>query len=183
MARGRPTGAAVLRGKESPHYRHGAAPRTRHTRAYTTWEAMHRRCRNVNCREYGSYGGRGIKVCEHWKHFLNFLFDMGEPLPGQSLDRIDNDGGYSKENCRWATKKQQARNRRSNILLSYNGLTKTLTEWAEEFGIKYATVRARLTKGWPPEQLFSPLRSPKETGSWARGRKPFDGTVRHMEKT
>lgn len=83
------------------------------TRTYRSWVAMRARCNNPKTRDYASYGGRGITVCERWESFENFLEDMGERPPGKSLDRINNDLGYLPDNCRWATAKEQANNRRA----------------------------------------------------------------------
>lgn len=106
------------------------------------------RCRNPNTVAYPEYGGRGITVCERWSDFRNFFADMGEPTPGLTLDRIDNNLGYSKENCRWATRTQQGRNKRSNRILIVAGESKTMSEWAEATGLKLSTIWARVNKGW-----------------------------------
>ena len=90
------------------------------------------------------YGGRGIKVCERWGDFRLFLADMGEPGEGLSIDRIDNEGDYEPGNCRWATVLEQSRNRRSSLTWTCNGVTKSVIEWAELFGIKYKTLYARI---------------------------------------
>jgi hypothetical protein len=92
--------------------KHGHARRGNLTQAYHCWVSMHQRCDNPRNRNYANYGGRGITVCERWKTFVNFLADMGEPPPGMSLDRVDNNGNYEKSNCRWTTRIQQNRNQR-----------------------------------------------------------------------
>lgn len=104
--------------------------------AYRVWEGIGQRCNNPNHTYYHHYGGRGITVCPEWDSFERFLADMGErPSPKHTIDRIDNNGNYCKDNCRWATWKEQGRNRRNNRLITIDGETRTLAEWSEELGI------------------------------------------------
>ena len=123
---------------------------------YTVWEGMKRRCYNRNDRYYSTYGGRGVKVCDRWVNsFKNFYLDMGErPTNKYSIDRIDVNGDYCKENCRWATAKEQSVNRRSNVWIEYNGETKTISQWAEFYGLKYDTLRNRYVRGDRGDFLF-----------------------------
>lgn len=116
---------------------HGHTRGGRPTGTYRSWSEMIARCDNPKSKIYSYYGGRGISICERWRSFENFLEDMGERQVGQSLDRIDNDGNYEPGNCRWASKKDQARNRRSNCLVTYNGTKMSLSEAAELEGIPY----------------------------------------------
>ena len=120
------------------------------------------RCYSEGNPAYKNYGGRGIYVCGRWREingFANFLQDMGKRPPGLSLDRIDNNDGYGPHNCRWATKSEQARNRRSNRRLTIDGVTKVMVEWAETSGISVRVIQDRLRKGWPaPEAVFTPRR-------------------------
>lgn len=129
-----------------------AMRRTKHgahgTRAYTAWDGIVQRCTNPNFKQWNDYGGRGITVCNEWRNFANFLSDMGQPPDGCSIERIDNNLGYSKENCKWATRKEQQRNRRANKNIQYNGETLCITEWAERFGIAQHTAISRLNNGW-----------------------------------
>lgn len=135
---------------------HGATQGKQWTRAYNTWHAMIQRCTNPRRREYGRYGGRGITVCAEWRaSFEAFLADMGEPPVGHSLERTDNDGNYSKGNCVWAPPKAQNRNRSSNRQLAFRGRTQPLAAWAEELGIPYFTIHARLRRGWSVERALS----------------------------
>lgn len=128
-------------------------------RAYRTWEAMKRRCLNPNDPAYEDYGARGITVCDRWLDFANFFADMGERPEGLTLDRIDNDGPYAPENCRWATRTEQARNTRSCEFITFGGVTKPLPQWAEDCGMKACTLRARLRSGWDVERaLTTPVR-------------------------
>lgn len=134
--------------------------RTEHP-AYNVWSMMRQRCNDPNYDSYHHYGGRGIRVCDRWASFRKFIQDMGErPSPDHSLDRIDHNGHYEPGNCRWATSKQQARNRRCNRTLTHNGVTKCLAWWEEQTGIKWTTIRNRLDSGWPAEKaLTHPVRS------------------------
>jgi hypothetical protein len=119
---------------------------------YRSWQNMKSRCISANNPAYANYGGNGISVCSRWMSFENFYEDMGERPAGTSLDRIDNDKGYSHENCRWATSTQQNRNRR-NVKL-FDG--KTLTELTALHGVKPSTVRQRyFVYGWPIERCVS----------------------------
>lgn len=117
---------------------------------YSIWKGMVSRCNNQKLKEYVYYGGRGIKVCDRWKGkdgFQNFLEDMGErPSLLHQIDRIDNNKGYSPSNCRWATSRQQMNNTRRNRIIEYDGKKKSLTEWAKELSINYASLHKRIKK-------------------------------------
>lgn len=123
---------------------------------YLNWRSMLKRCERVKNHNYKDYGGRGIRVCERWHDFNNFLADMGpRPSPRHTIDRIDRDGHYERGNCRWATPTTQARNRKSSLRLTYNGSTKLLREWADELHLHYHTVRNRLYRGWSPDRILT----------------------------
>ena len=124
------------------------------TKTYKVWSHMRERCLQRNTKSFQSYGGRGITICERWNTFENFYEDMGEKPEGKSLDRIDNNSGYCKENCRWATQKEQMNNTRNNVLVTYHGETKTLTQWADEKGIHARNLRHRLKKWKRIEDVF-----------------------------
>ncbi len=125
------------------------------SRVYRIWQNMLNRCRREKDEFWHCYGGRGITVCERWKVFENFLDDMGEPPGGLSLERIDSNGPYSPENCRWASMKEQQRNRRNNHLLCLNGKSQCLSAWAEELGMKVNVIQMRLAHGWPFDEALS----------------------------
>jgi hypothetical protein len=117
------------------------------SREYRSYTAMLNRCCNPNNHAFENYLGRGIAVCDRWlESFENFYADMGPRPSKHSLDRIDNNGPYSPENCRWATSKQQNGNRRDNIWILYNGVKKPLIEWAKEYNMCHTTLRKRLFK-------------------------------------
>lgn len=124
------------------------------------WLKMIRRCLNSKDKAYKNYGGRGITVCKYWIESFDIFFnDMGKrPSKKHTLDRINNDKGYSKQNCRWATWVEQQSNRRDNIKLSINGQTKTASQWANELGFKRVTIYWRIKAGWPEADLFKKLR-------------------------
>lgn len=117
---------------------------------YTVWKDMRRRCNNPNRPEFKDYGGRGIAVCAEWFSYEQFHKDMGErPTKQHSIDRIDNNGDYEPINCRWANRKEQANNRRSNRTITIDGVTKNLTQWIEHYNLKPSTVRQRYySYGW-----------------------------------
>ena len=126
---------------------------------YAIWSSMMDRCHLPSNHAYKRYGDRGISVAPEWHNFENFYRDMGDKPEGMSLERIDNNGDYCKENVVWATAKQQANNKRSNVVLEHNGKKQTMQQWCDELGLKIGTVWARLnvygysvdkalTKGW-----------------------------------
>jgi len=129
------------------------------TRLYVIWRSMRTRCDVESHPTYKNYGGRGIAVCREWNKSFEAFRDWALAngyKQGLTIDRIDNDGNYEPDNCRWATMKQQNRNARSNIHVTINGITKLLCEWAEVAGIKYITLWRRVNRGWCPERLLSP---------------------------
>jgi len=114
------------------------------------------RCTNPNYPRFADYGGRGITVCDRWLRFEGFLEDMGERPKGTTINRKHNNLGYCPENCEWATVKEQANNQRSNRLLTHNGRTQTMAQWAEELGMSYDTLRGRLDKlNWSLEKALA----------------------------
>lgn len=118
------------------------------TRVYNAWASMVKRCTNENCRCYHNYGGRGITVSEAWRmSFPTFLIDMGEPPIDHDLDRIDNNAGYSKENCRWVIRQTNLRNTRRNRFVTYKGHTMTMSELCELTDMKQNTISSRLRRG------------------------------------
>ena len=127
------------------------------TPAYGVWAAMRRRCNNSNSLYFYRYGGRGIKVCERWSSFSNFLADMGECPTGMTLDRIDNNGNYEPGNCRWATRKEQSRNTSTNRFETAFGETKTMAEWAADprCAVNVSTIYRRLARGWDFERSIA----------------------------
>lgn len=129
------------------------------TQTYSSWKGMIQRCTNPNNHKYPRYGGRGIKVCKEWETFNGFLNDMGDCPSGYQIDRIDNDGNYCKENCRWADIKTQARNRSNNRNITMNGQTKTMTEWCAELNASSIMVRVRIHRGW--NEVDALTRSPR----------------------
>lgn len=123
---------------------------------YRRWLSMKRRCLNKYDKQYPFYGGRGITVCERWLDFRMFYTDMGDiPFPGATLERIDNDAGYSAKNCRWATTAEQNRNKSSLWMLTIDGQTKCATEWARIYGVAAYNVLNRLRRGWSARKALT----------------------------
>ena len=131
---------------------------------YSVWCGMLRRCESPKFHAWKYYGGRGIKVCKRWHDLDKFIADMGPRPEGATLDRWpDKNGSYKPGNCRWATWKQQARNRSSNKLISFDGRTMTMWEWADEMDIDPFTLSSRLRHGWSVEEALS-IPSPRKSG-------------------
>ena len=135
------------------NYKHGG----KGTRLYGIWKSIRERCNTKTCRIYKNYGGRGISICKEWDDFK--VFREWSLLNGYNdeltIDRIDVNGNYEPSNCRWATYKQQANNKRTNHNITYKGETKTLTEWADYTGIKVGTIWMRLKKGWSVDRALT----------------------------
>lgn len=134
------------------------------TKIYKIWTSMKLRCGDKNSNGWDLYGGRGITVCDRWaSSFELFLSDMGMPSAGQSIDRIDNNGPYSPENCKWATKSEQGDNTRRTRLFSMNGKTQSLRRWCEELDVNYSTASARINK------YHLPIEDAVRKGRFSRG--------------
>jgi hypothetical protein len=149
---------------------HGHCLKSGRTPTYHVWQSMRARCHQPGHKFYARYGGRGITICARWDTFANFLADMGERPDGLSLDRINNDGPYSPENCRWATASQQNSNQaRRGTRYELNGESRTLTEWAAHIGMRRATLLNRIEAGWPFDEAIS---TPVSLANHARRRPP-----------
>lgn len=136
-------------------YKHGHRPRSGQSKTYTSWNMMMSRCYRPSSPSFKDYGARGIAVCDRWHDFANFLADMGDRPEGRTIDRIDFNLGYSKENCRWATRLEQNRHKRNVRRIAFGGHEMTLAEWAERLGVKRSTLAQRLyTYGWPIHEVL-----------------------------
>jgi hypothetical protein len=137
--------------------RHGYARKFDVDPLFTIWVGMRQRCENPASGSYARYGGRGIKVCERWQLFENFLADMGtRPSAKHTLDRYpDNNGNYEPGNCRWATKKEQARNRRTSSYIEALGKKLTVAEWSDITGLTQHAICGRKSAGWTPEEIVT----------------------------
>jgi hypothetical protein len=138
-------------------YHHGHKTADGGSREYHCYNAMRARCTNPKVPHYFRYGGRGITVCDRWlQGFVFFLEDMGRcPSPSHSIERRDNDAGYSPDNCYWADATAQANNRTTSKFLELNGKRMTQAQWAREIGIGQATLHARLKSGWTVEKALT----------------------------
>lgn len=137
---------------------HGLTSKNDKPPEFTIWVLMRQRCQDPTTRSYPSYGGRGIAVCDRWSSsFEAFYRDMGpRPTPDHQIERVDNDGPYSPENCRWASRVEQGNNRRDNRLITYAGETKTLSEWSRATGLKVHTIAARIDRlNWDVERSLT----------------------------
>ena len=144
-------------GEKSHWYVHGET----HTRLHKIWESMIARCEYEKHPYFADYGGRGVTVCEEWHDYLTFRnWAMSNGYSDDlTIDRIKNEDGYNPNNCKWSTIKEQQNNKRNNRRLTWNGETKTVTEWAEVVGISKTTIKERLNAGWTVEMaLTTPVR-------------------------
>jgi len=139
-------GCRAIAHAKTVNYRHGGY----NDPEYCVWEGIIQRCTNKNSSSYHLYGGRGIRVSDEWrKSYAAFISDMGRrPDITYSIDRIDNSEGYHKDNCRWATKREQMRNTRKNIIITHKGESMCVTDWADRLGVKRNTLIYRIRRGW-----------------------------------
>lgn len=134
------------------------------TAIYGVWSGMHSRCGNPNLKSYRDYGARGITVCKRWESFDNFLADMGMPAKGMTIDRADNNKNYEPGNCRWISRKEQSRNKRNSIVITYGGRTLSLAEWSSILGLSYYTLHSRYKNGCPADRILEPKRRINQFG-------------------
>ena len=133
---------------------------------YQVWKGMRQRCTNPRSKFYPRYGGRGISICAEWNDFGKFYEDVGQrPTPLHTLERINNDGNYCKENCKWATQTEQASNRKSSRLVYFKGETHTISAWSRKLNVGIWLITERLNRGWPVEKaLTEPVRAQYRNG-------------------
>lgn len=143
-----------------PNTIHGAAKRGNQLKIYRVWVSMVGRCEHEKHKEWKNYGGRGIRVCQRWLDYRNFIADMGAPPSGHSLERRDNNAGYCKENCVWATPYVQARNRRTNRFITIGNFHGCFKDVAKHFGIGVRRVYWRINAGWSIEDAFTKKPAP-----------------------
>lgn len=129
------------------------------SRIHNVWRGIKSRCENPNSPCFHRYGGRGISLCAAWQSFDQFYADMGDVPDGMSIERIDNEGNYEPGNCRWATVREQSRNRRSNVVLTHAGRTMCVKDWANTLGIPRTTLKNRLREGWSVERALTTPRA------------------------
>lgn len=143
--------------------KHGMRPRGKWNKFYKCWHSMKQRCLNKNLKSYQKYGGRGISICSEWLDFKNFYTDMYQSFQQHisqygekqtAIDRIDNNGNYEPNNCRWATCKEQMNNTSYNRLITFNGQTLTLQQWADKLNINNYLIQNRLKKGWTVDEAL-----------------------------
>ena len=150
---GKTKSCGCLRGRATTH---GHAKRGQHSRSYRIWRSLFKRCYNPTNPYYDRYGGRGIEVDPRWFVFKNFYADMGDCPEGKSLERVNNDRNYWKGNCVWATHKQQARNTSTNTLITWQGQTHCIAEWADMYNITQSLLWQRLYRlGWSIERALT----------------------------
>lgn len=128
------------------------------TRLRRIWNSMKQRCYNNNIPQYKDWGGRGIAVCDEWRDDFQAFYDWSMANgydDNLSIDRIDNDGNYEPNNCQWATRKQQARNKRNNVYITYKGVSKTANEWAEYLGVNPNSFKNRISRKWDIDKIFN----------------------------
>jgi len=152
LANGETASCGCLRKILATKHGHASTPE------YHTWADMLQRCLNPKVLGYSRYGGRGITVCDRWLSFKNFLADMGPRPYKLTIERKNNDGNYEPGNCRWATRKEQQNNMRTNVRLTYQGKTQNLSQWAIELGINRVTLNMRLLKGWSVEKALGKMK-------------------------
>lgn len=147
-------------GKDNHFYKHGDC----NTRIYKVWSDMKKRCNDKNYKDYSIYGGKGVKVCEEWsgdngyENFRDWAYKNGynkdAPRGKCTLDRVDVNGDYEPQNCRWVDAKRQANNRTTSRTLTYHGMTHTIAEWADILGVSYGRIQGRVYLGWETEDII-----------------------------